>query len=77
MSASRKSIEAFYAPGDDPSLALTYETSLNLNDEVIATLGGGRYWVRVLGPDSYTGRARLLLKVLGPAPPEVAEEAEA
>ena len=53
MSASRKSIEAFYAPGDDPSLALTYETSLNFNDEVIATLG-------VLGPDSYTGRARLL-----------------
>lgn len=76
MSAGRKPIEAFFDAGDS-SRALTYETSLKPNDEVIATLAGRLFWVRVLGPDTYTGRARLLLEVLRPAPPAGAEEAKA
>ena len=77
MSEGRKPIQAFLAADDDPSVALTYETSLTANDEVIATLAGKRVWVRVLGPATYTGRARLRLEVLRPAPPAGTEGAGA
>ena len=59
-------IEAFI---EDNSRALTYEMSLKTNDELMATLAGKLVWVRVLGRDIRSGRERLILEVLPPAPP--------